>query len=207
MEAQTIANQLEIIVVDSGSEQNERPIVEGFQQRHNNIVYIRTDARKNVYATWNRGIQAAHGKYITNANTDDRHKADAFEQMVNTLESMPHIALVYGNTYVTETENESFDRHTRVRAYNSPDFDALRLVSDCFIGPQPMWRKSARDKYGYFDESFECAGDWEFWSRMAGTERFSHLDQFLGLHMESPTSIEHRNPALSQREADRVHQR
>src|SRR5208337_1903982 len=74
LEAQTIAARLEIIVVDSGSHQNEQAIVEEFQRRYNNIVYIRTEERESLYAAWNRGVKAARGKYLTNANTDDRHR-------------------------------------------------------------------------------------------------------------------------------------
>ena len=75
LEAQTIADRLEIVVIDSGSPQNEGTIVREFQQRYDNILYIRTAQREGLYAAWNRGIQAARGKYITNANTDDRHEA------------------------------------------------------------------------------------------------------------------------------------
>jgi len=206
LEAQTIANQIDITVIDSGSQQNERGIVEEFQQRYDNIVYIRTEEREGVYAAWNRGIKAARGKYITNANTDDRHKSDAFEQMVNVLEAMPNLALAYANVYITETENETFENHTRVGTYRWKNFNSLELINGCFIGPQPMWRRSMHDKYGYFDETFESAGDWEFWLRMAEREKFIHLDEFLGLYLKAPTSIEHRNQELSRQEAIRVHQ-
>ena len=207
LEAQTIAGRLEIIVVDSGSSQNERDIVEEFQQRYDNIVYIRTAQREGVYAAWNRGIQAACGTYITNANTDDRHKRDAFERMVAILEERPEIALVYANAYVTKTEGETFEAHTPAGRWEWPDFDPLQLIYYCFVGPQPMWRRCMHTKYGYFDESFESAGDWEFWLRMAESETFLHLDEFLGLYLSSPASVEHRNRELTSQESVRVHQR
>ncbi|MCD6290630.1 MAG: glycosyltransferase, partial [Anaerolineae bacterium] len=207
LEAQTIADRLEIVVVDTGSEQNERAIVEEFQRRYDNIVYVRTPRRESIYAAWNRGIRLAQGKYITNANADDRHRKDAFERMVEVLEARPDIALVYANVYITETENETFENHTRVGAYRWLDFDPLKLTEACFIGPQPMWRKSIHEKYGYFDESFESAGDWEFWLRIAETERFLHIDEFLGLYLRSPLGAEHRDPTLSRYEALRVRQR
>ena len=207
LEAQTISERLEIVVVDSGSKQNERAIVEEFQQRYSNIVYIRTEERESVYAAWNQGIRATRGKYITNANTNDRHRQDTFEHMVGLLENQPDVALAYGNTYITKTENETFDNATCVGELRRYDFDSMKLVNTCFIGPQPMWRKSVHTRYGYFDESFESAGDWEFWLRMAGTERFSHLEEYLELYLESPTSVVHRGSGLSEREAVRVHER
>src|SRR5688572_6698772 len=76
LEAQTIAGQMEVIVVDSASPQNERQIVEEFQQRHSNITYVRTTERETLYAAWNRGIGMTRAPYITNANADDRHAPD-----------------------------------------------------------------------------------------------------------------------------------
>ena len=83
--SQSIAHRVEIIIVDSGSQENESSIAHRFQERYDNIQYIRTEKRETVYAAWNRGIKAARGKYITNANADDRQRSDAFEIMAQTL--------------------------------------------------------------------------------------------------------------------------
>lgn len=204
LEAQTIADRLEIIVVDSGSPQNERAIVEEFQRRYDNILYVRTPRREGVYAAWNRGVKLASGKYLTNANTDDRHRRDALERMASVLEVRSEVALVYANVYITETPNETFDRHTRVGAFRWHDFDPAVLREVCFVGPQPMWRRNLHARYGYFDESFESAGDWEFWLRLAQGETFYHLDEFLGLYLRSSEGVEHSDPARAAREAERV---
>ena len=55
LESQTITDQLEIIVVDSNSPENEKAIVQEFQQKHSNIKYIRTKERETIYTAWNRG--------------------------------------------------------------------------------------------------------------------------------------------------------
>ncbi|MBW1740042.1 MAG: glycosyltransferase [Deltaproteobacteria bacterium] len=194
LEAQTIADKLEIIVVNSGSEQNEEAIVKEFQKKYSNIKYIKTEQRETVYAAWNRGIKAASGKYITNANTDDRHRKDAFEVMVNTLEAHPEISLVYADVIITETENEIFEKCTPVGFYRWHDWDRnVFLEKGCFMGPQPMWRRSLHDEYGYFDDSFVTSGDYEFWLRISQTNNFLHIPIFLGLYLNSPNGIENSN--------------
>ena len=67
-----------------------------------------------------------------------------------------------------------------------------------------MWCKVLHEKYGYFDDSFESAGDWEFWLRVSQVEKYLHIREYLGLYLKSPFSIEHRNPELSAREIQRV---
>ncbi|TAN45967.1 MAG: glycosyltransferase [Nitrospirae bacterium] len=203
--SQTIASRLEIIVVDSGSTENEGAIVREFQRTHPNIAYLRTETRETVYAAWNRGIRAAHGRYLTNANTDDRHRKDAFEIMCGALDDHPEIALAYADLIVTECENETFDRHTKSDEYAWSDWSRNMLLDKgCFIGPQPVWRRAVHDIYGFFDESLTVSGDYEFWLRISQTFDFMHIKIPLGLYLKSPYSIEHSNEKTKEMEDYRV---
>ena len=193
LERQTIADKLEIVVVNSGSQENEEAIVKNFEERFDNIVYIKTENRETIYQAWNRGIKAASGKYITNANADDRHRRDAFEVMVNELERDGNIDLVYADDIITETENETFEKHTPTGHLNWPDFDRYQLLYGCFIGPHPMWRKGLHERFGYFDGSFEVAGDYEFWLRISEKCGFKHIKEYLGLYLRNPNSLERRD--------------
>jgi hypothetical protein len=193
LEAQTIRDDLEIIVIDSGSQENEGEIVAEYQKTYSNIRYIRTE-RETVYGAWNRGVKVAKGRYLTNANTDDRHRNDAFAIQSNMLDLHPEFALVYGDVLVTETYNETFDNNTTVGCIPYPDYDRLNLLQgSCLIGPQPMWRKSVHDGYGYFDADMVTSGDYEFWIRISQTNEFYHISQVLGLYCERPDSVEHTN--------------
>ena len=207
LEAQTIADRLEIIVIDAGSQQNERAIVAEYQQLYDNIVYLRAPGPCSVYAAWNLGIAAAHGQFLTNANADDRHRADAFERMAGALAQRADIALVYADVLITERENETFENNSAVNAANWEDFDAARLRQDCFVGPQPMWRRALHARYGSFDEQLQVAGDWEFWLRCAPPEVFLHLNEVLGLYLRSPQSRENRDRPLARHEAQQVRTR
>jgi len=205
LEAQTIADRLEIIVINSGSEQNEEAIVKEFQKKYSNIKYIRTDQRETVYAAWNRGVKASSGKYITNANADDRRRADACERMVEVLEGRPDIALVYANVIITENENETFSKCTPAGSYRWLDWNRCHLLEKgCFMGPQPMWRRTLHDEYGYFDDTLVTSGDYEFWLRVSQTNNFLHISEPLGLYLKSPNSIEHSNRKLQQKENKQI---
>ena len=206
LENQTIAGKLEIIVVDSGSQQNEAAIVNEFQQRHTNIKYIRTETRETVYQAWNRGVKAASGRYLTNANTDDRHRADAFEIMARTLDHRPDIDLVYANVYVSQTECPSFAPTTKL--VRPPEFSLTSMVEGCFMGPQPMWRKTAHARLGYFNEAYISSGDYEFWCRMAfkGGCQLMHLDENLGVYYQNPSGVENSDLGLSKQEAQIIRQ-
>ncbi|HHJ12903.1 MAG TPA: glycosyltransferase, partial [Gammaproteobacteria bacterium] len=205
--AQTVADRLEVIVVDSGSQQNEGEIVRQYQQRFPQIRYIRTEQRETIYAAWNRAIREARGRYITNANTDDRHRCDALERMAQTLECQPAIALVYADSRVTRQPNASFDTAPVTGHFRWPEFAPELLFSQCYVGPQPMWRRELHARYGEFDESMSVAGDYDFWLRMAFSETFLHLPEELGLYLQHAASIEHANAEAAARESELARQR
>lgn len=203
--AQTIADRIEIIVVDSVSEEGEGAIVRRWQERYPNIRYTRTERRETVYAAWNRAIRMAQGTYLTTANTDDRHKANAFERMGRVLELRQDVALVYADVVETVAENQTFDRCTPTRVLRWHDWSRDTLLTQgCFIGPQPMWRRCVHAEYGFFDESLVSSGDFEFWLRISQTHSFHHIREPLGLYLSRPDSVEHRHCDLKALEDARI---
>lgn len=134
--------ELEVIVVNTGSQQGEDSLVNELQKDYPQIVSIRIGQRETIYQAWNRGIRAASGEYVTTANTDDRHRSDALEVMASELDAHPEVALVYGDVFVTNFENQTFDSHIRSGYLLRPDFSHEIMLSGCHMGPQPMWRKT-----------------------------------------------------------------
>ena len=123
--------------------------------------------------------------------------------MARTLDQNPEIGLVYADVILTRTENETFEKRTPARTYHCPEYNREYLVTTCYIGPHPMWRKSIHDWYGYFDKSFVVSGDWEFWLRIAEDTGFLHIPDCLGLYLINPDSIEHKNAGHKKRKTRR----
>jgi len=204
LEAQTIANQLEIVIVDSASPEDERKIVEEFRRSYDNIVYLRTDERENSHVALNPRHSDGARPIPDLANADDRHRRDAFEQMAAVLESQPGVALVYADSAITEQENETLESARSIGYLRLPQFDHRRLFRGCCVGPQPMWRRELHDKYGFFDPEFEICGDYEFWLRTGVRETFHHIPEVLGLYFMSPTSNERVNRIQRHQETERA---
>lgn len=105
---QTIFDKLEIVIVNSGSQQNEEEIIKEYIEKYPNIKYIRTEERETIYKAWNRGIKISNGKYITNTNTDDRLKENALEILSTELEKYPNVGVVYADQYITTMQNQGY---------------------------------------------------------------------------------------------------
>ena len=174
--------ELEIVVIDSGSSENEAKIVLTFQKIHPQIKYLRTKECETLYNSWNRGIRIAKGKYITNANTDDRHEANCLETLAENLENNPEIDLVFGSLFKSSNPNEVFIENDKSITCESQQFFPGSLLLHDFTGAQPMWRKSIHDKIGLFDESYDVVGDYEFVLRAISNGcKFGYVPEAQGL--------------------------
>ena len=193
--SQSIFDKIEIIVIDSGSPENEGDIVKAYQKKYDNIVYLCTE-RETIYQAWNRAIKMSRGKYLTNANTDDRHQFDAFEKMVDILEKNTNIVLVYSDQKKSTIENEDFEECQTSEILNLPVFSKEILIKQCLTGSQPFWRSSAHDTVGYFSEDLVIAGDYDMWLKMSVHWDFMKSEEILGLYYDAEQGLEHKNQYL-----------
>jgi glycosyltransferase involved in cell wall biosynthesis len=208
LESQTIADKIEIIIVDSASPEKEQQIVEEFQTRYNNIVYLRTDERESLYQAWNRALKIAKGRYITNANTDDRHRIDAFEILSRTLDQNKDVALVYGDCYVSKVPNQTFADNQKSQIYRYPDYFGPAALLHYQFGPQPMWRREIHRNIGGFDKTFKAAGDYDFNIRFAAQYKALHVHDILGSYLIHGEAISYADSTMAQenkRLADTYH--
>ena len=202
--AQTIAESMEIIVVDAASPQNEGAIVRRYAERHPNIRSVRAPERETLYASWNRALGMARGRYVTSANTDDRHARDGLQALVDALERDRGAVLAYGDSVITRVANATFEQTPTACVYRWPDFDRRLLFQAAYCGPHPVWRRELHERYGLFDTDLVSAGDYEWWLRLAVNERFVHVPRLLGLYLADPASIEHRHAARNWIESERA---
>ena len=194
---QSIFDEIEVLVIDSGSPQGESAICSEFAREYPQIKLIRTE-REPLYVAWNRAIPLARGKYITNANTDDRHRRDFMEVMVTALEHQPDVALAYADQFISHTENETFEqcksRDARVRRW--PDYTPQDLMLRCITGSQPMWRKALHEDLGLFNPHYRIAADYDMWLRLASKHRLVRVPETLGVLFDSPHTISGANNRL-----------
>jgi glycosyltransferase involved in cell wall biosynthesis len=157
-----------------------------------------------IYEAWNIGIKAAQTPYITNANCDDRLYPGALKKMADILDKETTYGVVYANQdIVTEIGGDPIGQFTWAEG------GLKELMQGCFVGPMPMWRRKLHDRYGYFDENYKSAGDYEYWLRLAnGGVKFYHVrDWASGAYLQRKNSVEHREPLRSLWETNNIRMR
>ena len=182
----------ELVLVNADSPGNEEKVIKKYMKKYpNNIVYKKLDKDPGIYGTWNEALDLATGEFITNANLDDRKASTSLRRHADALVSNPEVALVYADSFITNTPNETFSNNTsQNRRYNFEQFSKEAMLRGNQPHNNPMWRKSLHDKHGLFNRDYRSAGDWEFFLRCAfGGETFKKLDKVLGLYYYNPKGI------------------
>jgi hypothetical protein len=190
---QTIFNdKCEWIIINANSPGNEEEKITPYLQKYPNIIYKRLDSDPGIYAVWNEAIKMSSGEYITNVNCDDRRRPDCFEQQAVGLSVNPNIDLVYNDSYIVQTPNvvwENIDQSTTQR-YNFEQFSKEAMLRGNLPHNNPMWRRTLHDKFGFFNEQYRSASDWEFWLRCSfGGSKYEKLDEILGVYYFNPTGM------------------
>lgn len=196
----------EIVVVNASPSDDEHQIILPFIKF--GVVYIRTK-REPIYVSWNRGIKIAQGRYIMNANADDRIFAETPSRMADLLDRDESVGVVYTDMVATKTPNptreefEPSDNPYYPPGHGWPDFDPMFMLQQCYTGPFPMWRRALHVQYGLFDEGYQLAGDYEFFLRLAAHGvQFKHMSISGGLYYDAGASI--RNQDLTAAESRRA---
>jgi len=187
---QTIFNNCELIIINAASPGNEESIIKKYVKKHDNIIYKKLDYDPGIYAVWNMAIKMAQGEFITNANVDDRLAYNCYAIHLDQLKKAPTVDLVYSDCYMTKVPNETFEKNNAYKIINRPEFSKKELKKNCLPNNHPMWRKSMHLKYGYFDETYKIAGDWEMWLRaVKNGSQFVKVPLILSLYYENPEGL------------------
>lgn len=187
--AQTIFDECELILINANSPGNEGPTIKRFMQKYSNIVYIKLDKDPGIYGVWNLGVKRAQAPFVTNANLDDRRNPHCLAIHAQVLAAHPEIDLVYSNYCFSFVPNEPFAANSKTRCVTPAEF-SLKSMMYCLPGPQPLWRKSMHNKYGYFNENFLYAGDMEMWLRAVSQgAQFKKVNILSGSYYYNPKGL------------------
>lgn len=164
---QTYRN-LEVIVVDDASPENDAEIAEGYAARDPRVRVLRHTRNGGVSRAYNTGFAAARGEFLTRLSQDDMYREDAFEIMVRQLQApLKDLGLVY-------CDMQKVDENGRYLStwYQSADPEGA-LFPTQEVGLCVMWRRSVYEKVGPFRPRFDFAEDYDFYLRVSRWYRFA----------------------------------
>ena len=135
----------EIILVDDGSTDNTKEIVEMYEGIH----YIYQE-HAGISKARNTAVKAARGKWIATLDSDDLWKEEKLQKQVDYLQTHPDCRIIYtafGN-FTVVPENEMNERQKEL----------FHAVVKWYL-PSALIDIGLFDEIGMFDESLACGED------------------------------------------------
>lgn len=178
--SQDYAN-IEYIIVNDGSTDGGRDIAMAYADR----LRIIDQPNAGQSAALNRGWTEARGKYITYVSADDLIYPACISTLVAHLEADSDAVCAYPNYDLISAESNVITPHVG-RPFS---FEALVVEQDCYIGPAPLFRKSAFEAVGGWDMRLKLAPDREFWMQIANLGAFVFEPKVLAGYRTHPGSM------------------
>lgn len=147
---------LEIIIVNDGSTDKTREIIDKLSAE-NNIIKSFHQKNKGSSAARNAAIGHSQGKYILPLDADDLISPDYIEKAVSVLEERPEVKVVYGDAMFFGEKNG---------LWRLPEFDINLLARRNIIYASGIYRRKDFDQTGGYCEDIAGMEDWDFWISM-----------------------------------------
>jgi glycosyltransferase involved in cell wall biosynthesis len=186
---------IEIIVVDDGSTDNTREVLEPYIESKS-INYI-FQVNKGPGAARNTGIRIAKGEFIAFIDADDLWNKDKIRLQISAIGDAPDSIVLTGIArFHTENRNhqglgitfppEYKDKSDYVRTLVRLNNNSMANFATALV------RRSHAVNVGLFDEKINTAEDWDLWVRLACHYKFININQPLHLYRKYDRSLTRR---------------
>lgn len=187
-------SETEIIVIDDGSTDNTRKIVEKYKDR---VKYLYKENSGSASAR-NMGIRESSGKFIAFLDSDDVWEDKKLEEQVRALQNNQEAALIYcGKLWVGEDGNPIKHEFTQHEFPEGWIFEKLFEANYISSASCVVARKDAILLVGGFNESpvFRNAQDYELWLRITARYRCLSISKALVLYRRHAGNVTKRTEA------------
>lgn len=160
---QTYTN-FEILVIDDGSGDNTKNIVQSFNDVRIFYFFQQHNGRSSAR---NLGILIAKGKYITFLDSDDLYLPEKIEKQVEYLESNLQYSMIYSSAQCIDEQGSQLN-YTYQAIDSGWIYEKIAyFLPVTIILPTVMVRKEIFQEIGAFDEKMDRFEDVDMWRRIS----------------------------------------
>lgn len=182
---QSVINQTytnyELVIVDDGSTDSSKYIIDKYKSNEHCIKYIYQD-NKGIAGARNTGIMNAKGDYIALLDADDIWRRNKLEFCINELSNNPSIGLVHSAFNVIDIHDSTlYECIHDIDKMSGNIFNKLVLREISIAAVTVIFRKKCCDSIGLFDENKDIMGvdDRDLWIRISREFKVSYVNKIL----------------------------
>lgn len=164
---------IEIIIVNDGSQDSGPKIVERLAKTDKRIVLINQE-NTGIVGALNNGIAVARGELIARMDADDISFLDRIEKQVEAFNQNEDAVLVCSGFEVIDEESQYMYRE--ILPMRDSEIKRILLLYNCIAHGSTMFKKSAFEAVGGYSADCGPTEDYELWGRLASTGKFIALE-------------------------------
>lgn len=163
----------ECLVVDDGSTDNTREVVNRYASSDARIKYLYQDNR-GLSAARNRGIRESSGMYVQFLDADDLIEADKLKVHVQYLKDHPDMGIIYSPVRYFRSDRPA-ERRASMSTHDAPwmpeisgnglDILPALLSNNIMAVNCALVHWSVIEEVGEFNTQLKSLEDWEYWIR------------------------------------------
>jgi glycosyltransferase involved in cell wall biosynthesis len=181
----------EIIVVDDGSTDNTKEIIE---TRYKDKVRYFYQENKGAPVARNKGIRKSRGEYLTFLDADDWFAPENLKYKVKVLDNDADAGWVYSDGYYVNKEGEIIDKASNRFSFSNRKLEGdisseLFSMGNYITTDSVLARKTCIIKAGCFDETLPALQDYELWLRISLQYKIKYVDELLCYYTLHSNSI------------------
>jgi glycosyltransferase involved in cell wall biosynthesis len=179
----------EIIVIDGGSTDQTVDIL---KKHDKNIAFWISEEDSGPCEAINKGLQKVTGDWVTWQNSDDIFLPGAFSKVARSISqigSRDDIALIIGNMRLIDMNGDAI----REMKYVRPTFRSVIAEGMVLTNQAAFWRNDITKEIGFFDSSYICSFDFDWFVRVLKNYKAIHINKTLGCLRIYEETISHQN--------------
>lgn len=172
-------SDFELIIIDDGSTDRTREIVENFERKDNRVRYIYQENSGGPSSPKNTGIKNAQGEYIAILDSDDEWMPEKLAKQMALFNENPNLGFVSCNSIVVDGIRKKEWVYKIPRYKKSEIFENIMARDYMGSGSGMVYKKSVFSNVGFFDENLKSSQDKEMRMRLAQEYEFDFIDESL----------------------------
>ncbi len=177
---------LEVLIVDDGSGDGTRQIIEGAKEKDRRIRAI-FKQNGGLASARNVGFREAQGEWIAIIDHDDLCYPNRIEEQLNVSNQFKNANLVFCNTHYIDEKGKILGDHFSINKLSLPfpfikqnEATNLLLKYGGFVDTESLFiKKKVFEKVGPFDESLYFSCDYDFFIRVGLVTNFVYTKKIL----------------------------
>jgi glycosyltransferase involved in cell wall biosynthesis len=166
---------LEYIVIDGGSEDASVDVIHKYERW---ISYWVSEPDGGSTFAINKGLRRAAGEWVGLQNSDDFYYPGCFCSFAQTLRRSSDVGLVTGDVMLIDRDSMPI----RDLRFTTPTYRELLALGMNLAQQAAFWRTGIHNKIGYWDETLDCAVDYEWFVRLTKNYKAAHVPEVWGAY-------------------------